>query len=73
MSKVDEPHDDEGMHLTAPVIEPGHTFASVTDKISSLALKRRTPLGWFIGFAISFALAQVLLLTIAYLVTTGIG
>lgn len=73
MKEVDEPHDDVGMHLTSPVIEPGHTFASVTDKISSLALKRRTPIGWFIGFAISFALAQVLLLTIAYLVTTGIG
>ncbi len=69
----DEPHDDEGMHLTSPVIEPGHTFASVTDKISSLTLKRRTPIGWFIGFALSFALAQILLLTIAYLVTTGIG
>jgi len=73
MKEVDEPHDDVGMHLTSPVIEPGHTFASVTDKISALALKRRTPIGWFIGFAISFALAQVLLLTIAYLVTTGIG
>ncbi len=73
MKEVDEPHDDVGMHLTSPVIEPGHTFASVTDKISSLTLKRRTPIGWFIGFAISFALAQVLLLTIAYLVTTGIG
>jgi molybdopterin-containing oxidoreductase family membrane subunit len=73
MQEVDEPHDDDGMHLTSPVIEPGHTFASVTDKISSLTLQRRTPLGWFIGFAISFALAQVLLLTIAYLVTTGIG
>jgi molybdopterin-containing oxidoreductase family membrane subunit len=69
----DESHDDEGMHLTSPVIEPGHTFASVTDKISSLALKRRTPIGWFIGFALSFALAQILLLSIAYLVTTGIG
>jgi Ni/Fe-hydrogenase subunit HybB-like protein len=73
MHEVDDPDDDVGMHLTAPVIEPGHTFASVTDKISSLTLKRRTPIGWFIGFAISFALAQVLLLTIAYLVTTGIG
>jgi molybdopterin-containing oxidoreductase family membrane subunit len=77
MSDPGHPHhdedDDEGMHLTAPVIEPGHTFASVTDKISSLALKRRTPIGWFIGFALSFALAQILLLTIAYLVTTGIG
>lgn len=77
MSDLDHPHygphDDEGMHLTSPVIEPGHTFASVTDKISALALKRRTPIGWFIGFALSFALAQILLLTIAYLVTTGIG
>jgi molybdopterin-containing oxidoreductase family membrane subunit len=73
MAHVDEPDDDVGMHLTAPVIEPGHTFASVTDKISSLTLQRRTPIGWFIGFAISFALAQVLLMTIAYLVTTGIG
>ena len=73
MSEVDEPQQDAGMHLTIPVIEPGHSFGSVTDKISSLVLKRRTPLGWFIGFAISFTLAQVMLLTIAYLVTTGIG
>lgn len=49
------------------------TFASVTDKISSIVLKRRTPLWWFLGFAISFMLAQVLLLSITYLVFTGIG
>src|SRR5918911_308960 len=73
MHEVDEPHDDVGMHLTAPVIEPGHTFASVTDKISSLTLKRKTPIGWFIGFAISFAIVQVLMLSITYLVLTGIG
>jgi Ni/Fe-hydrogenase subunit HybB-like protein len=73
MQRVDEPHDDVQMHLTAPVIEPGHTFASVTDKIGDLTLKRKTPLGWFVGFAISFILVQVLLFTITYLVTTGIG
>ena len=62
------------MHLTtAPVIEPGHTFASVTDKISSLVLQRRTPIGWFIGFAVSFTLTMMLMLTITYLVLTGIG
>ena len=61
------------MHLTSPVIEPGHTFASVTDKISALTLKRKTPLGWYIGFAISFMLLQMLLFTITYLVMTGIG
>jgi molybdopterin-containing oxidoreductase family membrane subunit len=73
MSRVDEPHEDVRMHLTSPVIEPGHTFASVTDKISALTLKRKTPLGWYIGFAISFMLLQMLLFTITYLVMTGIG
>ena len=34
----------------APFIEPGHTYGSITDKISSIILTRKTPLGWFIGF-----------------------
>src|SRR5436190_8670378 len=60
--------------ITPPaVIGPGQTFASVTDKISSLALRRRTPIGWFIGAGISFLLAMLLLYTIGYLVLTGIG
>src|SRR4028119_1201207 len=72
-SRVDEPHDDV-IHVTPnPVIEPGHTAASVTDKISALVLKRKTPIGWYICFFISFSLANVLMFTIAYLVTTGIG
>jgi molybdopterin-containing oxidoreductase family membrane subunit len=73
MPEVDQPHDDVRTHETVPVIEPGHTFASVTDKISSLVLKRRTPLGWFIGFGISFMLLQVFLLSVTYLVFTGVG
>src|SRR5436190_19885862 len=60
--------------ITPPaVIGPGQTFASVTDKISSLALRRRTPIGWFIGAGISFMLAMMLFYTIGYLVLTGIG
>jgi hypothetical protein len=31
----------------APVIEPGYTFGSVTDKISAIVLTRRTSAGWF--------------------------
>ncbi|PYS91256.1 MAG: hydrogenase [Acidobacteria bacterium] len=74
MASIDPSQDDVGIHVTPyPVIEPGHTFGSVTDKISSLTLKRRTPLGWFIGFGISFAFANILLFAIAYLVLTGIG
>jgi Ni/Fe-hydrogenase subunit HybB-like protein len=72
----DEPHKPytEGpMHSTAPVIDPGLTFASVTDKISSIVLTRRTSLAWFFGFAISFALFQLMLLAITNLVFVGIG
>ncbi len=69
----ESPHKDVSIHATSPVVAPGLTFASVTDKISSLVLKRSTPLWWFIGFAISFLFVQLLLLTITHLLFTGIG
>jgi molybdopterin-containing oxidoreductase family membrane subunit len=57
----------------APVIEPGHTFATVTDKISSIVLTRPTSTGWLIGFGISFLLTMVLLFAISYLLVKGTG
>jgi molybdopterin-containing oxidoreductase family membrane subunit len=56
-----------------PVIEPGHSFASVTDKISAIVLTRQTPTGWWIGFAISFLLLMVFLYATGYLLAKGIG
>ncbi|HEX8476089.1 MAG TPA: NrfD/PsrC family molybdoenzyme membrane anchor subunit [Pyrinomonadaceae bacterium] len=75
MAKVDNPHDDTRIHITPtpPVLGAEHTFASVTDKISALVLRKRTPIGWFIGFTISFLLTMMLFGTIAHLVLTGIG
>jgi molybdopterin-containing oxidoreductase family membrane subunit len=61
------------MTETAPLVGAGHDFATVTDKISSLVLKRKTPIWWFIGFAIAFSITMMLLLTITNLVFTGIG
>jgi molybdopterin-containing oxidoreductase family membrane subunit len=58
---------------TPAVIAPGHTFESVTDSISHIVLSKRTPIGWFFGFAIAFALLMVLNITIAKLLLTGIG
>ncbi len=55
------------------VIGPGHSYASVTDKISSIVLTSRTPLGWFIGLAISFGLVMMLLLSVTYLFYYGVG
>jgi molybdopterin-containing oxidoreductase family membrane subunit len=60
--------DDPG-----PVIEPGHTYASVTDTISAIVLTRKTPRGWFIGFAIAFLLTLVLLVALTVLLVFGVG
>jgi Ni/Fe-hydrogenase subunit HybB-like protein len=56
-----------------PIIGPGHTFASVTDKIASITLQRRTPLGWFLGFAVGFSFTMLLLVSLAYLLLKGTG
>src|SRR5882762_5204204 len=57
----------------APVIAPGHTFATVTDKISSIVLTRKTPLYWLIPFLISCALLMVFLVAVTYLFAKGVG
>ena len=44
----------------APILAPGHTYASVTDHISAIVLTGRTPRGWYIGFGLAFALVIVL-------------
>jgi molybdopterin-containing oxidoreductase family membrane subunit len=56
-----------------PVIEPGHTFATVTDKIAAITLTRKTPRGWYLGFAFSFGIVMLLLFTLGKLVVEGTG
>lgn len=55
------------------MVEGEHDFGTVSDRISDLTLKKRTPIGWYIGFAIGFMLLQVLMMTVTYLLFTGIG
>ncbi|MBI5508307.1 MAG: polysulfide reductase NrfD [Deltaproteobacteria bacterium] len=56
-----------------PVLAPGATYASVTEKISGLVLSRTTPRWWILAFAVAFLALQVFLVATAYLVTTGTG
>ncbi len=58
---------------TPPVIAPGHTFGSVTDKISAIVLTRKTSIGWWLGFLAAFGIVNVLLLALAYLFVKGTG
>src|SRR3984893_11618696 len=57
----------------APILGPGHDFASVTDKISAIVLSRRTPKWWIIGFLVSFALLILLMVSVTYLLVYGVG
>src|SRR3981081_2461399 len=66
------PYNTEELQL-APVIEPGHTYSSVTDKISAIVLTRPTSLGWVAGFALSFSLVMVLTISLAWLIIKGVG
>src|SRR5436853_5594574 len=56
-----------------PIIEPGHSFASVTDHISSIVLTRGAPRGWYIGFGIAFSMTMMLFYSLGYLVLMGVG
>src|SRR5579872_665882 len=63
----------QGTAVESPVIEPGHTYASVTDQISAIVLTRPISRGWIFGFAVSFTLLMVFLYATAYLFAKGIG
>ena len=56
----------------SPVIAPGHTSATVTDKIASVVL-RRPPLWLYPAFAVSFALLMLFLYAITVLLVKGVG
>ncbi len=80
MSTVQQPHDE--LRLPPPdgagdnypaVIAPNQTFASVTEKISSIVLTTHLRYGWLLGLAISFAVLQGLMIALTYLVVKGVG
>jgi Ni/Fe-hydrogenase subunit HybB-like protein len=57
----------------SPVLGPGHTYGSVTDKISAIVLTEGTRRGWWIGFLIAFALLMLLNYGIGLLLFVGVG
>ncbi len=55
------------------VIAPGHTFKSVTEKISRIVLTSHTPLGWFGGFMVASSVAGILMVAVTWLFLKGTG
>ena len=56
-----------------PYLAPGHTFATITDKISSIVLTQRISKAWVGALALSAGLASLLLVAVGHLFTTGVG
>jgi molybdopterin-containing oxidoreductase family membrane subunit len=61
------------MTARGPILAPGHTFETLGDHISEVVLDKKTPVGWWIGFGISFLFLQLMLLSIGYLLLKGTG
>jgi molybdopterin-containing oxidoreductase family membrane subunit len=59
--------------MSAPILAPGLTFKSITDKISSLILTRHTPRAWFLGVAVAFGLLMVMQVSVGWLLVRGLG
>jgi hypothetical protein len=65
------PHND--YRAAVPVIGPGHTYTTITDKLTSVVLTRHTPLAWFPIVFVAFSLLMGLTVALAYLLAKGIG
>src|SRR5258708_5777663 len=68
-----EPEGKDRSEPQAPVLEPGHTYGTVTDQISAIVLSRPFDRGWFLGFTLAFGLLMMLTVAIAYLLFRGVG
>jgi Ni/Fe-hydrogenase subunit HybB-like protein len=65
--------DSKPAYAPPPVIAPGHTFGSVTEKIAAIVLTRRHPLSWFFGFFVGLMGMAMLGLALTYLLIKGTG
>jgi len=57
----------------APVLVPGYTLRTVTDKISSIVIARKIPWTWWPGFGLSALALGVLVVSVAALFYWGVG
>jgi Ni/Fe-hydrogenase subunit HybB-like protein len=57
----------------APLIEPGHSLASISDKIGNVVLGSYTPLSWFIVVSIGFMIMGMLGMAVTWLMIKGTG
>src|SRR5450631_143055 len=73
MSVGQPPLNSPEIRRLSPVLEPGHTYATVTDKIAAIVLTRPVSLGWLAGFGLAFSFVMILNIAVGWLIIKGVG
>jgi molybdopterin-containing oxidoreductase family membrane subunit len=60
-------------NVSQKYLAPGHTFATITDKISAIVLTRKVTIGWLAALGCAASLAALLPIAVGYLFTKGVG
>lgn len=61
------------LEALAPLVAPGETDASITERVSALALRPRAGPRWLAGFALAVLLTLLLTFGIGWLLAVGVG
>ncbi|MFI5105750.1 MAG: hydrogenase, partial [Terriglobales bacterium] len=56
-----------------PIIGPGQTFGTITDRIAGIVLTKHTPVFWVLIVAVAAAIFGMLQTAVAYLLAKGTG
>src|SRR3954462_4823187 len=56
-----------------PIIGPGQTFGTITDRIAGIVLTKHTPIFWVLVVAVAAALFGMLQTAVGYLLVKGVG
>ena len=71
MKYTEYPQGD--VRIPPSVIGAGHSFRSITDKLTSVVLTKNTPLAWFAFTGVGFMLVMGLMAALTWLFAKGIG
>ena len=71
--KLDTDNTSNDPRVRAPLTVGNQTMGTVTDIVSRVPELPRAPLGWYVAFTLSAAVATMFLALVGYLIGTGIG
>jgi len=70
---ADSQYPQDDFRAPTPIIGPGHSYRTITDKLASVVLTKSTPVVWFPIVGVSFLLLMGLMLALTYLFARGVG